>query len=599
MLFAKNPYLNRTMIRSTESFYGRRSEVARVAQRLAAESPQSVAVIGDRRAGKSSFLHYISRPEIAAQYLEDPDATVFLSLDFQEQRRLTVEGFIVSVFKHLQAALGERYEITQAPDYDGLTSVLDDLGADFRLILLFDEFDRVTRSSSFDEGFFGYLRSLAGRYNIAFVTSTTRDLQQLCHTDEIAASPFFNIFSSVKVGPFQPQEARQLIIHPSAATPFPLEEHYDLLIELGGFLPFFLQIACSAAFEVLLEEGEAAPAKVSARFLEEAEPHFQFYWQHMDAVSKSLCNDLASSRDSDPSRSEYQDLVRRGMVRKDGNGLFSAPFSEFVRRHYALEVGDEPLEVQASRLRSMEEELETARQMQMSLLPHETPVGRGVEVVGRVVPATHVGGDFFQYLWLGELGNQLAIVAVDVMGHGMQSALTALRFSETLRYEARGRTSPGDILEALNRALCETLEKGAFVGCCIGVIDLQDRWVEIGTGGYHPPLHYSRNRDEVWQPELGNLPLGIKRNTTYDCSGFSFEEGDALLFYSDGVIEAADDRQVVYGEDRLGDVLLAAARENLSAHAIIERLLWDLGRFTASSGQDDDITAIAIRLGDF
>ena len=398
----------------------------------------------------------------------------------------------------------------------------------------------------------------------------------------------------MQLGPLKEKEARELVCLPSKETPFPLEEHADFILELGGLWPFFLQMACSAVFELFTEEDGVDPEIVRSRFFEEAQPHFQFFWEQFDPVVQALCNDVACEREIDKTRVEYQDLQKRGIVVKDR--IFSCLFADHVREMYAKEVGDEPLEVQASRARPLEGELEKARETQMKLLPQTAPQAEGLEIAAHLEPASRVGGDFYTYVWLDELYTQLAIVAVDVMGHGMQGAVTALRFGETLRYEARGRSAPIDILEGLNRALHGVLEQGSYICCCIAVLDLRERWVQVGTGGYHPPLHFKASEDDVVQPELGNLPLGIRADTTYQSMGFPLHKGDVLLLYSDRVIKAADDRGDVYGEDRLREMLLAGAREGTGASSLLKRVLWDVNRFSASAGRTDDVTAICVRV---
>ena len=200
------------------------------------------------------------------------------------------------------------------------------------------------------------------------------------------------------------------------------------------------------------------------------------------------------------------------------------------------------------------------------------------------------------YLWLDEDRTRLGVVAVDVMGKAMAAAVTALRFSETLRYEARGRTRPVDIMGGVNRALHETLEKSTFVGYCMGAVDLRSHEIQISAGGYHPPLYYRQREDRVMELDLGDLPLGVRSDTDYASTHLALESGDMLLFFSDGLIEAQDDREDEYGEARLQDLFLSTAHERLDAEAIIERLLWDVGRFSASVGQTDDITIIVLRV---
>jgi predicted AAA+ superfamily ATPase len=116
MQIVRNPYVNRSMIRDPENFFGRRREVSRLASRIASDPPQSVAVIGERRVGKSSLLYYISRPEVVAQYLDEPEKTLFLFIDFQEQHRLDIGTFCGSVLERLQEALGARQTIDATPN---------------------------------------------------------------------------------------------------------------------------------------------------------------------------------------------------------------------------------------------------------------------------------------------------------------------------------------------------------------------------------------------------------------------------------------------------------------------------------------------------
>ena len=343
-----------------------------------------------------------------------------------------------------------------------------------------------------------------------------------------------------------------------------------------------------------MEEGECIRERVASRFLEEAGPHFQFYWEQMGAVDHAICNQLATGVEVEASP-EYQKLLHRGFALDRGR-LFSTEFANFVRNTYEKEIGEVPLEVQAERARGMEEELDRAREMQMGLLPQEQPQADGFDMAGRCEPATQVGGDFYTYIWLDEPHTRLAIVAVDVMGHGMQGAVTALRFSETLRYEVRASSDAVKMLAALNRALCGTLKRGEFVGCCVAVLNVADRQLEVAAAGYHPPLHYDASKDTVRELDLGNLPLGIKQDTEYAGTSFELGKDDRLLFYSDGVIEAQDDREVLYGEDRLQELLLNTSREGLDSEALLDRLYWDVGRFSASTGQQDDTTSIAVRV---
>ena len=124
----------------------------------------------------------------------------------------------------------------------------------------------------------------------------------------------------------------------------------------------FVQMACSACFEILLVYGECQREQVCTRFLEEAQPHFQYYWEHFDAVARAICNDLACGRSVHRKDEEHRNLLKRGFVLDEGR-LFSSVFADFVRAAYLEEMGEEPVAVLVERLRSMERELDAAREM--------------------------------------------------------------------------------------------------------------------------------------------------------------------------------------------------------------------------------------------
>ena len=272
----QNPYLNRSMIRSIDEFYGRELEIERVMDRIGAATPQSVSLVGERRAGKSSLLWYISQPQIYSSRLKGAERYVFIFIDFQGLRQLDQEGFCRIFGEYLAEAAGERLqigELTNLSDLEGAARALDRAG--LQLVCLFDEFEIVTGSAAFGSEFYGALRSLANLHNVAYITSSRRPLRALCHSEAISESPFFNIFTTTHVGPMTDEEARRMIAVPSAAAGEPLEAWADEILRLSGYLPFFLQIACSNAIEQgiagaggeLDRERQSGPRGSDARWL--------------------------------------------------------------------------------------------------------------------------------------------------------------------------------------------------------------------------------------------------------------------------------------------------------------------------------------------
>jgi serine/threonine protein kinase len=326
-----NPYLNRLMIQNPQDFYGRAAELRRIYERIKAGRPQSISLVGVRRIGKSSLLKAIHHPRHRKQYLPAPEDYVFVFMDLQEKRNVQLADLFQYIFNALQKEYRGYLKLNARPDYDGLKEIVHTFQeAGLKLIFLWDEFESVTRNPQFGPEFYAYFRALANNYNVAYITTSSALLQSLCHTKEIADSPFFNIFTNLHLGPFKPDEARRLIAEPSAKAGKPLAAHTDFILEIAGLSPFFIQIACAALFS--LERADKTEHKKAKEiFMEEAKPHFQEFWERFDESQRAVV--LALAKGKKPPREHafaVKDLAQAGLVR-NGNKLFSTLFADFVK----------------------------------------------------------------------------------------------------------------------------------------------------------------------------------------------------------------------------------------------------------------------------
>jgi class 3 adenylate cyclase len=335
-----SPYLNRVMIRNVRDFYGRKRELARLYARISAARPQSVGVTGERRIGKSSLLWFLMQPENAQHYLPNPEQVIFVLLDFQENREMTVGDFCTALLEPLSKRMPD---VQLDGGYDALLDAVQRLDAQgLKLIVLLDEFETVTQNPEFDGRFYAFLRSLANRYNVAYITSSRVPLQYLCHSKQIADSPFFNIFSSLHLRGFTEAEARELIAVPSQAAGISLEPHTDFLLDVGSTYPFFLQIACSALFEYL-QTGDTLDSmgreEVCETILEEAEPHFLYIWERMEEIEQQVILSIMEGKPVDlRERSTLRSLIQQGYVveseeqraKSREHKLFSSLFAQWV-----------------------------------------------------------------------------------------------------------------------------------------------------------------------------------------------------------------------------------------------------------------------------
>jgi serine/threonine-protein kinase len=338
-----NPYLNRTAIKDDRGFFGRNRELATMFSRIDAGEPQSVSIVGERRIGKSSLLRALLRRK--QLFLRRPDEYLFVYLDLHEK----VHGDISNFFAALIEGLGltrQNADIGKvAPTYEGIRTAVAQIDRSrLKLVLVLDEFEAVTQNEKFTIEFFSFLRSLPNNYAVSFIVSSSRELQDLCHSKEVAGSPFFNIFHKLNLGSFTPEEAAELIAQPSAAAGYSLEPYASFLVGMGGYFPFFLQMACCTFFESRNDSQAAQEPDIEhirSKFLEEALGHFEYVWDHLSERERTACSRIgARDQLNEQDRSFIRALIRRGYVfeRAGEMRLFSDVFEEFIR----AKAGGEP-----------------------------------------------------------------------------------------------------------------------------------------------------------------------------------------------------------------------------------------------------------------
>jgi serine phosphatase RsbU (regulator of sigma subunit) len=237
----------------------------------------------------------------------------------------------------------------------------------------------------------------------------------------------------------------------------------------------------------------------------------------------------------------------------------------------------------------MERELNYARDIQVSLVPSAPLVCGPWEVHGKVVPARQVGGDCYDYFPLG--GGRLGISIADVSGKGVPAALGMANVQGVLRAFCNGEREIAEAIRQVNRCVSRAASGGKFITMFYGEVDHGRGVLRYTNAGHNYPL--LRRRDgSIEELSVGGLLLGLFDDATYEPGEVAFAPGDALLLYSDGISEATDSRDDLYGEDRLRSVWQACA--TLPSCEVIGRLLQDVETFRGSAGQSDDMTVLVV-----
>jgi sigma-B regulation protein RsbU (phosphoserine phosphatase) len=244
-------------------------------------------------------------------------------------------------------------------------------------------------------------------------------------------------------------------------------------------------------------------------------------------------------------------------------------------------------------------ELEDARQIQQSLLPKEPPQIGGFEIAGMSIPAKEVGGDFYDYLSLGE---NIGIVLADISGKSVRAAMVAAMANGMLHTEVEGQReiwdSPRMILHELNIALGSRLVREMFTAMSLGILQTREKRFVFSNAGLPYPI--VKRGERVWQLEVNGLPLGILDSEEYaELAEYTelsvdLQMGDFVVLYSDGVTEATSETEEIYQTERLLEIV-QNADSGLSAQGMIDWIIQDVNVFAGNVDQYDDITLVVLR----
>ena len=241
----------------------------------------------------------------------------------------------------------------------------------------------------------------------------------------------------------------------------------------------------------------------------------------------------------------------------------------------------------------MREEIDYARKIQLSMLPQGPPEVSWLELASASLPATEVGGDYYDYFRLSP--SKLALVIGDVAGHGMASGLLLSGIRSCLYLLAEDLGAPVGVLDRLNRMVRRTTDKRTYVTLLCAVLDRAEGTLTVAAAGHPPVLHYDPKTGQFDEMGEGALPLGTALDATFEETRRPLAAGDLLVFYTDGLVEARNGNDQEYGDARLRRAVARAAGSR-TAREIRDAVLGDLSNFKGDQEQADDITVLIARL---
>ena len=238
----------------------------------------------------------------------------------------------------------------------------------------------------------------------------------------------------------------------------------------------------------------------------------------------------------------------------------------------------------------LEKDIAMAREVQLRLLPPEAPAHPHAEMAVRFLPARSIGGDLYDFIDYGP--SRTAIVLGDVSGKAAPAALFAALVSGIMRSAAQQQPDPAQMLAHMNDALQERKLESQYVTLLFALWNDENQTLQVANSGAVQPV-FCRGGEPVTVKAEG-FPLGMFPNVTYEELNVATQPGDVIVFVSDGILDAENEKEEMYGQEKLTNLLCSS--RDLSAQEIADAILADVSRFQGAKDRFDDETIIVLRV---
>jgi len=266
---------------------------------------------------------------------------------------------------------------------------------------------------------------------------------------------------------------------------------------------------------------------------------------------------------------------------------------EAIARQAAIAFNTARLHREALEKQRLEHELVFARKIQERFWPNEPPNMGGIEVAAVSIPATQVGGDYYDFISLSE--EKIGIAIGDIAGKDVSAALLMATTRSALRVQAEENTrSLSDIFFQLNNAIYRDTAPEKFLTLFYGILDSKSRRLKYINGAHNPPIIYNSNTQQMKQLDVGGTLVGMFSDMSYEDGIVQLHSGDALVMYTDGITEASNLRGELFSEEHLHKIIRECT--SLNAHELLNAIRREVNDFSMGVPQQDDMTLVVVKV---
>ena len=218
---------------------------------------------------------------------------------------------------------------------------------------------------------------------------------------------------------------------------------------------------------------------------------------------------------------------------------------------------------------------------------------QGFQFAAHSTPAREVGGDFYDFIEMG--GDRVGLVVGDVTGKSVSGALVMAASRSVFRMLSENDYRVSDVMTLANKRAKKDIKSGMFVALIYAVLDGPKRSISLSSAGQTSPIHYSlkSGRAALIEMKGDTFPLGILEDAEYQETALKLAPGDKLVFYTDGIVEAMNEKQEMFGFDRLIELIERAG--TMPSDQLLGYILGEVTAFAGKAQQHDDITVIVVQ----
>lgn len=236
-------------------------------------------------------------------------------------------------------------------------------------------------------------------------------------------------------------------------------------------------------------------------------------------------------------------------------------------------------------------ELQIAINIQKSFLPKEIPRLKNFDLDALTIPAMEVGGDFYDFIPVSN--EEIGLVIADVSGKSVPAALFMASSRSIIRAKATGNAGAGSIINDVNQLITAEAESGMFVTLFYSTLNCKEKTLTYVNAGHNPPILYRAKTGDIRALKTKGMAIGVIDDVKFEEKEIKLETNDIVIFYTDGVTEAINDKEEQFGKDRLFDLL--KENKDLSSEKMVRKIIEKIEEFSRKRAQFDDITLMILK----